>query len=56
MNLHELSILQIQELIATGKISPADVFAHFKKRAEELNPKLNAFATIAETPAVFSGK
>ncbi len=56
MNLHELSILQIQEQISSGKITPADVFSHFKKRTEELNPKLNAFATIADSSIPLTGK
>lgn len=57
MHLHELSISQIQDQISSGKLTPAEVFAHFQKRTEELNPALNAFATIVrEAPMQFSGK
>lgn len=54
MELHELSLSQIQDQLTSGKVTAAEVFAHFQKRAQELNAHLNAFATIAETPAQFA--
>jgi aspartyl-tRNA(Asn)/glutamyl-tRNA(Gln) amidotransferase subunit A len=48
MNLHELSLSQIQEQISNGKTTPAEVFSYFQNRAKKLNPELNAFATLVE--------
>jgi aspartyl-tRNA(Asn)/glutamyl-tRNA(Gln) amidotransferase subunit A len=57
MNLHELSISQIQDQISSGKITAAEVFSYFQKRTSELNPKLNAFATLVnETPTQLTGQ
>lgn len=57
MDLHELSLSQIQDLISSGKTTPAEVFSYFQNRAKKLNPELNAFATITEEiPATTSGK
>lgn len=57
MDLHELSLSQIQELISSGKTTSSEVFSYFQNRAKKLNPELNAFATIAEgVPTSRSGK
>ncbi len=49
MELHRLSLLAIRDLISSGQITPAEVFAYFKNRAAKFNPELGAFVTLAES-------
>jgi aspartyl-tRNA(Asn)/glutamyl-tRNA(Gln) amidotransferase subunit A len=46
MDLTHASIVDIAEAVKTKKVSAKEVTAHFLKRAESLNPKLNAFTSI----------
>lgn len=49
MELHRLSLLEIRDLVHSGKITSQEVFTYFKDRAANLNPKLGAFVTLAES-------
>ncbi len=50
MSLESFSLSQIHTAIHGGKFSPDEVFEYFRKRTSDLNPELNAFVTIGETP------
>ncbi|MEM0320507.1 MAG: amidase, partial [Candidatus Nezhaarchaeales archaeon] len=51
MNVLSLTAKQIAELVLTGSLSPVDVVEAYLDRAKRLNPKINAFITIAEEQA-----
>ncbi|MBK9324715.1 MAG: Asp-tRNA(Asn)/Glu-tRNA(Gln) amidotransferase subunit GatA [Bdellovibrionaceae bacterium] len=46
MNLTRATITEIVEAVKAKSVSAKEVTAHFLKRAEELNPKLNAFTSF----------
>jgi len=46
-----LTAKQIVKLVLTGSLSPVDVVETYLDRAKKLNPKINAFITIAEEHA-----
>jgi aspartyl-tRNA(Asn)/glutamyl-tRNA(Gln) amidotransferase subunit A len=54
MELHTLSILEITQLLETGKITPEEIFQYFRNRALAGNAYLNAMKSIADMPADFS--
>jgi aspartyl-tRNA(Asn)/glutamyl-tRNA(Gln) amidotransferase subunit A len=51
-----LSARRIAELVSSGALSPVDVVEAYLGRAERLNPKINAFITIAEEHAMRSAE
>ncbi|WP_413289538.1 Asp-tRNA(Asn)/Glu-tRNA(Gln) amidotransferase subunit GatA [Bdellovibrio sp. HCB337] len=46
MDLSQASIVEITEAVKTKKVSAKEVTTHFMKRAETLNPKLNAYTSF----------
>jgi aspartyl-tRNA(Asn)/glutamyl-tRNA(Gln) amidotransferase subunit A len=51
-----LSARRIAELVSSGALSPVDVVEAYLGRAKRLNPKINAFITIAEEHAMRSAE
>ena len=51
MDVLSLSARRIAELVLSGALSPIDVVEAYLERAKRLNPKINAFITIAEERA-----
>lgn len=56
MDVLSLSARRIAELVSSGALSPVDVVEAYLGRAERLNPKINAFITIAEEHAMRSAE
>ncbi len=54
MNFSHLSLLEIRELIQSGKTTAREVFEHFHRIAKEKNPEINAFVTLADVPQHFN--
>jgi aspartyl-tRNA(Asn)/glutamyl-tRNA(Gln) amidotransferase subunit A len=50
--LHQLSITELARLIRTRQVSPLEVVEHFLRRIESINPRLNAFTTVAPEQAL----
>ncbi|MEM4575909.1 MAG: Asp-tRNA(Asn)/Glu-tRNA(Gln) amidotransferase subunit GatA [Candidatus Nezhaarchaeales archaeon] len=48
VNVLHLTAKQIAELVSNGSVSPIDIVQTYLDRAKKLNPKINAFITIAE--------
>ena len=42
-----LSVVELSRLIKERQISPVEVVTAYLDRIEELNPKLNAYVTVA---------
>ncbi|NHW44640.1 MAG: Asp-tRNA(Asn)/Glu-tRNA(Gln) amidotransferase subunit GatA, partial [Candidatus Verstraetearchaeota archaeon] len=56
MDVLSLSARRIAELVSSGALSPVDVVEAYLGRAKRLNPKINAFITIAEEHAMRSAE
>ena len=54
MDLFGKSLIELQELIKTKKVSSKEVFDYFAKRSKKYNPKLNAFHTLLDKPVTES--
>jgi aspartyl-tRNA(Asn)/glutamyl-tRNA(Gln) amidotransferase subunit A len=50
--LYRLTIAEVSDLLRTGKISPVELTQVCLERIERLNPKLNAFITVAVDSAM----
>lgn len=50
--LHRMTIAELGRLVSTRRISPTELTEHFLRRIERLNPRLNAFTTVAAEQAV----
>lgn len=46
MELHELTALELHQLLQRGEVSPVELAGHYLDRTERLDPELGAFATI----------
>lgn len=56
MDLHDLTIVEAKEKLAKKEISSVELTTAYLKRIEELEPKLNAFVTVAKDEAIASAK
>ena len=52
VELWRLSGLELSEMLTTKEVKPSEIMAAVLGRIEELNPKLNAFCTIAQESAI----
>jgi len=52
VELWRLSGLELSEMLTTKEVKPSEIMAAVLGRIEELNPKLNAFCTIAQESAM----
>lgn len=51
MDFKNLSLIELDELIKTGKATPQEIYSYFLERAKEHNSELNAFTTLPpDTP------
>ncbi len=46
MDYKNLSLIELQELISSGKTTNAEIYTYFQNRTQELNGSLNAFTTL----------
>jgi aspartyl-tRNA(Asn)/glutamyl-tRNA(Gln) amidotransferase subunit A len=50
--LHQLSVAELGRLVSDRQVSPTEIVEHFLARIERLNPRLNAFTTVAAEQAL----
>ena len=52
MELHELTALELHQLLQRGEVTPVEVAGHYLDRAERLDPEIGAFAVITRERAL----
>lgn len=50
--LHRMTIAELSRLVSTRQVSPTELTEHFLRRIDRLNPRLNAFTTVAAEQAL----
>ena len=50
--LHHLGLAELGRLVSTRQVSPTEIVEHFLERIDRLNPRLNAFTTVAAEQAL----
>jgi aspartyl-tRNA(Asn)/glutamyl-tRNA(Gln) amidotransferase subunit A len=55
MELKNLSLIELDELVKTGKVTYDEIYAYFLGRAKEYNNELNAFTTLPPDTPQWSG-
>jgi len=48
MDFKNLSLIELDELIKSGKTTSQEIYSYFLERAKEYNSTLNAFTTLPE--------
>lgn len=55
MEFKNYSLVELDAMVKNGETSYAEIYEYFRKRAEEINPELNAFTTLPEKNSEING-
>jgi len=54
--LHRMGVAELARLVSSRQVSPTELVEHFLRRIERLDPRLNAFTTVAREQALATAR